>query len=67
MLVDILFKNHYMLIVKYIYMNNHEKCIVIGNFRGTCASVKMLKGYMRICWNAEGVHAHLSECWRGTW
>jgi len=49
MLVDILFKNHYMLIVKYIYMNNHEKCIVIGNFRGTCASVKMLKGYMRIC------------------
>jgi len=22
------------------------KCIVIGNFRGTCASVEMLKGYM---------------------
>jgi len=30
------------------------KCIVIGNFRGTCASVKILKGYMLICWNAEG-------------
>jgi len=27
----------------------------------------MLKGYMLICWNAEGGHAHLSECWRGTW
>jgi len=22
---------------------------------------------MLICWNAERVHAHLSECWRGTW
>jgi len=31
-------------------------CIVIGNFRGTCASVKMLKGYILICWNAEGIH-----------
>jgi len=20
-----------------------------------------------ICWNAEGVHASLLECWRGTW
>ena len=30
------------------------KCIVIGNFRGTCASVKMLKGYILTCWNAEG-------------
>jgi len=26
----------------------------------------MLKGYMLICGNAEGVHAHLWECWRGT-
>jgi len=42
------------------------KCIVIRNFRGTCASVEcwrgtylsveMLKGYMLICRNAEGVH-----------
>jgi len=41
------------------------KCIVIGNLRGACASVKMLKGYilvemlkgyMLICRNAEGVH-----------
>jgi len=43
------------------------KCVVIGNFRGTCASVEMLKGYILICWNAEVVHAHLSECWRGKW
>jgi len=43
------------------------KCIVIGNFRGTCGSVDMLKGYIFTCWNAEGVHAHLSECWRGAW
>ena len=26
----------------------------------------MLKGYMLICWNAEGVHAYLLKCWRGT-
>jgi len=32
------------------------KCVVIGNFRGACASVKMLKGYMLIFRNAEGVH-----------
>ena len=38
------------------------KCIVIGYLRGTCTSVEMLKGYMLICRNAEGVHAHLSEC-----
>jgi len=40
---------------------------VVGHFRGTFSSVNMLKGSMLICWNAEGVHAHLSECWRGTW
>jgi len=22
---------------------------------------------MFICQNAEGVHAYLSKCWRGTW
>jgi len=32
------------------------KCIVIRNLRGACASVEMLKGYMLICRNAEGVH-----------
>jgi len=42
-------------------------CIVIGYLRGTCTSVKMLKGYILTCWNGEGEHAHLSECWRGTW
>jgi len=32
------------------------KYFVIRNFRGTCSSVEMLKGYKVICWNAEGVH-----------
>jgi len=44
-----------------------KKCIVIGNLRGTCASIEMLKGYIHICWNTEGIHAHLSEFGRGTW
>jgi len=35
---------------------------VVGSFRGTFSSVNML-----ICWNAEGVLAHLSEYWKGTW
>jgi len=43
------------------------KCVVVGNLMDTCASVEMVKGYILICWNAEGVHAHLSEYWRGTW
>jgi len=43
------------------------KYFVIGNFRGTCSSVEILKGNRLICWHAVGVHAHLSECWRGTW
>jgi len=42
------------------------KYFVIRNFRGTCSSVEMLKGYMLIFRNTEGVHAHLSGCWRGT-
>ena len=33
--MNIIFKIHYMLIVKYIY-----------NFRGTCASIQMLQGCM---------------------
>jgi len=33
--IDIIFKKNYMLIVKYIY-----------NFRGTCSSAQMLKGYI---------------------
>jgi len=32
------------------------KYFVIRYFRGTCSSVKILKGYMLICWNAERVH-----------
>jgi len=28
---------------------------------------KKFQGYMFICRNAEGVHPHLSVCWRGTW
>jgi len=33
------------------------KYFVIRNFRGTSTSVKMLKGYVVICRNAEGVHS----------
>jgi len=32
------------------------KYLVMRNFRGTCSSVAMLKGYMLICQNADGVH-----------
>jgi len=32
------------------------KCIVVGNFMGTFASVEMLKGYILTCWNFEEVH-----------
>jgi len=50
----------------YAYCQIHlwiivTKYFVMRNFRGTCSSVEILKGYMVICWNAEGVHAHLSE------
>ena len=43
------------------------KYFLIRNFRGTCSSVEMQKGYMLIFRNAERVHHHLLECWRGTW
>jgi len=36
-------------------INQDIKYFVIRNFRGTCSFVKMLKGYMLICWNAERV------------
>jgi len=39
------FKNHYMLIGKYIFVI-FLTLFVWRNFRGTCLSVKMLKGYM---------------------
>jgi len=32
------------------------KYFVIRDFRGTCSSVEMLRGYMLIRRNAEGVH-----------
>ena len=37
-------------------MINHVKYFVIRHFRGTSSSVKMLKGYMLIFPNADGVH-----------
>jgi len=43
------------------------KYFVIRNLRGTLSCVEMLKGYMLIFQNSEGVHASLSECWKGTW
>jgi len=39
------------------------------NFRGTCSSVEMLKGYMLICRNAEGVQGQRkvgNPCFRAT-
>jgi len=37
-------------------MNDHDNMFCHRKFRGTFSSVNMLKGYMLICWNAEGVH-----------
>jgi len=34
----------------------HDKYFVIIHFRSTCSSVEMLKGYVLIFQNAEGVH-----------
>ena len=55
----------------YAYCQIHlwiimTKYFVLRDFRDTCSSVEILKGCMVVCWNAEGVHAHLSECWRST-
>jgi len=47
----------YSLIYLWIIM---IKCFVIGNFRGTCSSVEMLKGYMFVCRNAE---RYMFICW----
>jgi len=33
-----------------------RKYFVIWGFMGTYSSVKILKGYILTCWNAEGVH-----------
>jgi len=33
-----------------------RKYFFIRSFWGTCSSVKILKGYILICWNAVGVH-----------
>ena len=38
------FQNHYMLIGKHILVVFHS-LFVIRNFRGTCSSIEMLKGY----------------------
>jgi len=43
------------------------KYFVIRNLRGTRLSAEMLKGSVLIFQNAEGVHASLSECWKGIW
>jgi len=53
--VNNIFKNLYMLLLN-ISMIIMIKYFVIKNFRGTYSSVEMLKGYMIICWKAEGVH-----------
>jgi len=39
---------------------------VIRNFSDTYSSVEIRKGYMLMFRDAEGIHAHIWECWRGT-
>ena len=63
----ILFSKTVICIFLNIPMINHEKYFVVRNFRGTYSSVEVLKGYMLVFQNAEGVHAYLWKCWRGTW
>jgi len=43
--VNIIFKNHCMLIGKYIFVI-YFSLFVTRNFRDTCSSSEMLKGYM---------------------
>jgi len=58
---------YFEIFIAYIYQNHMliKLCITIINyfvtqdFRGTCS--------LFICRNVEGVHAHVSECLRGTW
>ena len=38
-----------------------RKYFIIRSFRDACSSVKILKGYILIFCNAQGVHALLSE------
>jgi len=47
-----------MFIFKYI-CDYHDKHFVIRHFRAKCSSVEMLKGYMLIFRNAEGIHTPL--------
>jgi len=49
--VNIVFKIHYMLIVKYVSMISHDK--IFGK-KSLCR--KKIEGYMLICQNTEGVH-----------
>ena len=46
---NIIFKNHYMLIGIHIFVIFHRP-FVIRNFRGTCSSIEMLKGYIEKVW-----------------
>ena len=60
--VEITLKSRHVLIFKYacdLIMINH---FVIRNYRGTYSCVEILKGYLIIFRNSEGVHAHLPEC-----
>jgi len=49
------------------------KSFVARNFRGSCSSVEMLKGYILICQYAEGVHGQrkvenpCTRCWAFRW
>ena len=43
--VNSTFKNHYVFVGKYIFVIILS-LFVISNFRGTCSSIEILKGYM---------------------
>jgi len=58
----ILFSKVIICLLLNIYVKIMRKYFVIKSFRGTCSSVKILKGCILICRNAVDVHAHLSEC-----
>ena len=62
--LNIVFKCHYMYTVKCICEKSWENILSSGVLG---VHVHLSKLYILICWNAIGVHGHLSECCRGTW
>jgi len=44
--VNIIFENHYCLLLNASMINHMIKYFVIRNLRGTCTSIEILNGYM---------------------